>query len=51
MVTSPRSLHVRCKHSNNYANLFVRTLEDETPAQALERLFGTEFREIEVKPE
>ena len=31
--------------------LLVRTLEDEAPAQALERLFGKEFREIEVKPE
>ena len=46
-----KKVRAKVRGSRCYANLFVRTLEDETPAQALERLFGKEFREIEVKPE
>ena len=46
-----KKVRAKVRGSRFYANLFVRTLEDEIPAQALERLFEKEFREIEVKPE
>ena len=45
-----KKARAKVRGSRYYANLFVRTMEDETPAQALERLFGKEFAEVEVKP-